>query len=103
MRSLALAIHACPSGNATLQLFWPYFQKAGAQETLVIGTTCGLCWVPEGIEQSMIGADIHIRGNHLPLRLLRTFQRLKETKSDWFCVAEYDILFFKLMCLVICL
>lgn len=95
MKSLAMAVHTFPKANETLKRHWPNFQLAGAQETLIIGTTDGLCYIPDGIEQTMIGADLYCVGAHLPLRLLRTFQRLLETKSDWFCVAEYDVLFLR--------
>jgi hypothetical protein len=93
MKSLALAIQTFPGGNDALKRHWPNFQLAGAQETIIIGTTDGMCYVPEGIEQTLIGANLYCVSSHLPLRLLRTFQRLLETKSDWCCVAEYDVLF----------
>lgn len=95
MNQLTLAIQTCPSGNGALQRHWPYFQKAGSDETIIVTTTCGKCWAPDGIEQAAIGADLYCIGTHLPLRLLRTLQRLKESRSDWFCVAEYDVVFFK--------
>jgi hypothetical protein len=95
MNKLSLAVQTYPGANETLKRHWPHFLRAGGDENILVTTTCGLCWVPEGIEQALIGADLYAIGAHLPLRLLHTFQRLKETKSDWFCVAEYDTLFFK--------
>lgn len=95
MKSLAMAVQTFPKGSDALKRHWPYFQRAGADETIIVGTTCGMCWVPDGIEQAMIGADLYIVGKHLCLRFLRTLQRLLETKSDWFCAAEYDVLFLK--------
>lgn len=92
---LALAIHTFPGANDTVRRHWPNFLGAGADQILIIGTTDGGCETPKGATQEFIGANLHIVGNHLPLRLLHTFQRLSETKNDWFCIAEYDILFFK--------
>jgi len=95
MKRLALAIQTFPRANDALRRHWPNFLKAGADEMLVISTTCGKCWTPDGVLSEMIGADLYITGGHLPSRLLRTFQRLRDTKADWFCVAEYDVLFLK--------
>lgn len=94
MNRLALAIHTFPQANATLARHWEHFKRAGADQIIVITTTDGGCVVPENAMCEPIGANIYITGAHLPRRLLRTFQHLVDmTKADWFCVAEYDVLF----------
>lgn len=95
MRKLALAIQTCPSGNDALARHWTYFKNASADRVAVITTTDGRCRVPENATEEMIGADIYCVGKHLCLRLLRTLQYLRESDCGWFCVAEYDIVFFK--------
>jgi hypothetical protein len=92
---LLLAVQTYPGANDVLKRHWPYFLKAGAEKNFVVTTTDGGCWVPSGVEQEMIGANIYITGNHLPLRLLRTLQRMRDEPFNWFCVAEYDVLFLK--------
>lgn len=96
MSKLALAVQTFPGGNETLARHWEHFKRAGADQIIVITTTDGGCVVPENAMSEPIGANIYITGSHLPRRLLRTFQHLVDmTKADWFCVAEYDVLFFK--------
>jgi hypothetical protein len=92
MNKLALAIQTFPGANEAFRRHWHHFLKSGADEYIPITTTDGGCWSPEGTIPEMIGANIYIQGAHLPMRLLRTLQRLRETKCDWFCVAEYDVL-----------
>lgn len=94
MKRLALAIQTYPGGNLVLARHWENFKKAGADHIVTITTTCGKCVVPEGIAEP-IGADLYITGKHLCLRLLRTFQHLRDTKCDWFAVLEYDVLVLK--------
>lgn len=94
MNHLALAIQTFPGANTTLARHWEHFKRAGADQIIVITTTDGGCVVPENAMCEPIGANIYITGTHLPRRLLRTFQYLVDMmKADWFCVAEYDILF----------
>jgi len=95
MNRLGLIVQTFPGANEVLKRHWGQFLKAGADEIIVATTTDGQCWAPEGATVEMIGANIYIQSYHLPLRLLRCLQRLRDTKCDWFCVAEYDVLFFK--------
>lgn len=93
--SLIIGVQSCPSGNGALTRHWPFFEKAGADELVGIGTTDGGTTFPEGIRSEMIGANIYISGKHLPRRLIRSFEMLLKTKHDWLCVAEYDVLFMR--------
>lgn len=95
MNRLALALHTFPAANPVLARHWGHFKNAGADEIVAITTTDGGCQVPDECAQEMIGANLYIQSAHLPLRFLRTLKHLLTTKADWFCVAEYDILFFK--------
>lgn len=93
--SLILAIQSYPAANEGVKRHWEHFKKSGADELLGIGTTDGGCVWPEDCKNELIGANIYVQGAHLPLRLLRTFQRLLETKHGWMGVCEWDVLFFK--------
>ncbi|MGB7195338.1 MAG: hypothetical protein WBD81_17930 [Collimonas pratensis] len=93
--SLVIGIQSCPSGNGACARHWPYFEKAGADELIGIGTTCGGTIFPLGVRSEMIGANLYITGKHLPRRLIRSFELLLKTKHDWLCVAEYDVIFLR--------
>lgn len=92
---MILAIQSYPSGNEGVARHWEHFKKSGADELIGISTTDGGCVWPENCQQQMIGANLYCAGNHLPIRLLRTFERLLETRHGWLAVCEWDVLFFK--------
>lgn len=74
---------------------WPYFQKSGADELMVIGTTDGYLHVPKGASSMRIGKDCYLDGDHLPLRLVNTFDVLLDTEHNVLAVTEYDCVYFK--------
>jgi len=92
---LIMGVQSCPGGNDALKRHWPYFELAGADEIIGIGTTDGGCWFPPKIRTELIGPNLYIVGQHLPSRLIRTFEHLMMLNSDLLCVSEYDILFHK--------
>lgn len=89
------AVQSFPGANACVQRHWPFFERAGFDEIISIGTTDEGCWRPPGVKQELIGANLYCVGSHLPSRLLRTFMRLLQTKHEWLCVSEYDVLFLR--------
>lgn len=93
--SSILGIQSFVGANDAIHRHFPWFEKAGCDEIVGIGTDDGKCWFPAGIRQEQIGANSYINGSHLPVRLLRSFEMLLKTKHDWLVVAEYDVLFFK--------
>lgn len=93
--SAIMAIHVYPKGLDAMFRHWPYFEKSGADELMVIGTTDGYLHVPKGASHMRIGRDSYLDGDHLPLRLVNTFDVLLDTEHDVLAVCEYDTVFFK--------
>lgn len=92
---LCMAVQSFPGANDILRRHWSYFERAGCDELIGIGTSNGSTWFPQGIRTELIGADLYIQGSHLPSRLIRTFEHLMLLNSDWLAVAEYDVVFYK--------
>lgn len=93
--SLLLCIHSYPGANEILARHWPHFLTAEADEIVGIGTTDHGCRFPDGIRSVEIGENKYMDGKHLPQRLLDTIKFCLTTQHQWFCIAEYDVLFFK--------
>lgn len=92
--SLLLAIHSYPGANDTVRRHWPYYEKAGADKIVGIDVEGGGCWFPDGIESVRIGDGKYLNGPNLPTRLMETLRWLLTTDFDYYCIAEYDVLFF---------
>lgn len=93
--SLLLAIHSYPGANHRIDAHFPYYEKAGADMIIGIGTEGGLCKWPAGVEHVEIGHDEYINAGHLPKRLIDTMRFMLCLDFDRFCIIEWDCLFFK--------
>lgn len=93
--SSVLAVQVYPKGLDAMFRHWGYFERSGADELIVIGTTDGYFRIPEGATGIRIGKDSYLDGDHLPLRLVNTFDVLLDTEHDVLAVCEYDTVFFK--------
>lgn len=93
--SSVLAIQSYPGGTDCLMRHMPYFRNSGADELIVIGTTDGYFRIPKGATGIRIGKDSYLDGDHLPLRLVNTFDQLLDTEHDVLAVTEYDCVYFK--------
>ncbi len=93
--SLLLAIHSYPGANHRHEAHAPLWRNSGADSILGIGTTCGKCKWPSGIQGVDIGADKYISNDHLPRRLVDTMRLMLLLPYDRYCIIEWDCLFFK--------
>lgn len=93
--SLLLAVQAYPGCSHRLEAHWPFYEKAGADQIIGIGTEGGLCKWPVGVESVKIGHDEYINAGHLPKRLIDTMRFMLCLDFDRFMIAEWDVLFFK--------
>lgn len=92
--SLLLAIHSYPSGSGTAKRHWPYFERAGADKIIGVGTVCGYTSWPKGVESVIIGENSYIWEAVLLNRVLDTFEYCLSLPYDRICIAEYDTVFF---------
>jgi hypothetical protein len=93
--SIVLGLQSFPGANNLVRAFWPHYEKGGFSEIIGIGVSNGNCLWPRPIRTELIGADLYIQADHLPRRLVRSFEHMLLLKSDFICVSEYDCLFFR--------
>ncbi len=92
--SFLLAVHSFPGANMGVERHFPYYQKAGADKILGIGTDDGKCKWPAGVDSVNISANSYINGQHLPRRLVETMRLMLLMPFERFCLIEWDCLFF---------
>lgn len=92
---LLCLVQSYPGANEIVLRHLPYYFKSGCDHIVGIGTDGGGCRWPLGMQHTVIGKDSYIDGDHLPRRLVRTFE-YGLTLPDWdrCAVIEYDTCFF---------
>lgn len=95
---LLLAVHSYPGANAAVARHFPYYEKAGADQILGIGTEGGGCVWPAVIPTADIGTNRYMDGksDHLCRRFIATIEECFANGMEWdhLCIIEYDALFF---------
>lgn len=93
---LLLAVQAYPACSHRLEAHWPFYEKAGADLIIGIGTDGGGCkWPKACTEHVEVGADCYISNSHLPKRLIDTMRFMLCLNFERFCIIEWDCLFFQ--------
>ena len=92
-----LAVQAFPRAVDIVARHFPYYQMAGADVMLGIGTVGDPFHWPKGMESTQIGIDGYLIERHLPKRLLDTLEACLNPKygAERIVVIEYDAVFLK--------
>jgi len=93
---LLLGIHSYTGANPLVELLWPWYLKAEADEIIGFGTEDGGCRWPQPIRNLNIGENRYMDGksDHLCRRLLDTIEACLPLEWDHLCLTEYDGIFF---------
>jgi len=93
---MLLCVHSYPGANHLIPYHLPYWQRAGFDPIIGIGTTGGGCQWPGGMQSVEIGRNTYIAGDALPRRLVDTAAYLLALPGwEHAAIIEYDTVIFK--------